>query len=250
MTRVKYALIRCSNNRKCGPMPIVSASQMTCWKGCPFYDECYGKMWPICLHWSKLTAGERGADFAMLQRELRTLPYGVAWRYADVGDLPGVDGAINVKQARQLVRINTQGNRLGFAYTHKPVLEPTKQAAANRTVIQEMNRDGFTVNLSSEGLAKADVLAGLGIAPVVTVVPKHGTDPNWRTMRTPAGRRVLRCHAEWLEKPAGCKMQCTRCGGAAGPLCARQRDDIIGFTAHAKIKKVEAVIAAMEQKYR
>jgi hypothetical protein len=230
-------------------MPIVSCSQKTCWKGCPFYDECYGKMFPICLHWAALTRGDKGVPFSQLLPQLETLPFGVAWRWGDVGDLPGTDGSIATIQVQQLVAVNKRGSRRGFAYSHKPTLGSSRQAGHNREMIAMMNAEGFCVNLSGEGLAKADVLLHLGIAPVVTVVPKHGTDPNWRTMRTPDGVRVMRCPAEWQERPSGCSMQCTRCGGTAGPLCSTSRDFVVGFTAHAKVAKTEAVIARMEKEY-
>lgn len=207
-------------------------------------------MFPLVLHWNRLTTGEKGVPFDALLADLHTLPYGVAWRWGDVGDLPGANGIIAAEQVEKLIAVNARGNKLGFAYTHKPMLGKSKLAVQNRQLISMMNHRGFCVNLSAEGLAKADVMLGLGIAPVVTVIPKHGTDPAWRRMHTPGGVPVLRCPAEWLESPRGCKMQCSRCGGNRGPLCSwTDRNFIVGFTAHAKIAKVEAVIARMEVKY-
>ena len=181
--------------------------------------------------------------------EIASLPYGALWRWGDLCDLPGRSGIINPSQARKLVIANRVGRKRGFCYTHKPVLEETAQAVRNRRIILSMNAGGFCVNLSAEGLAKADALCELGVGPVVAAVPST-LPADWRMLRTPAGRRVLRCPAEYLHR-GGAKVQCAvGCGGSRGPYCTwRDRSFIVGLTAHAAVRKINAVIAEQELRY-
>jgi hypothetical protein len=250
MSKSRYKLTLVSGNRKVGPMPIVACSSDTCWTGCPFRGDCYGKTWPLVLHWKRLDDGATGYSFEELIKRLNSMPYGTAWRWGDVGDLPGKGGNINATQLSALIDVNRRGRRRGFAYTHKPVLGTSRAAVRNRLLIADANHAGFCINASTEGLNKADAVAALDIAPVATVIPKHGVDTEWRKMHTPSGRLVARCPAEWQVDGGGSKMQCTRCGGAGGPLCSRpNRNFIVGFTAHGKVRKIGAVIDKMEAKY-
>lgn len=230
-------------------MPVVMCSEGTCWIGCPFHDCCYRLAWPINRHQGMLNTGEKGVTFDAVVEELATLPFGVVWRWGDVGDLPGRSGIINPRQAIRLAEANRSGRKRGYAYSHKPVLGETRQAAANRETIAAMIAGGFCVNLSGEGLGRADALADLGIAPVVTAVPST-LPADWRVLWTPGGRRVLRCPAEYLRR-GGAKVQCAvGCGGSRGPYCTwPDRSFIVGFTAHGAKRKINAVIAAQEARY-
>jgi len=243
----RYKLTANSNNKKTGPIALVMSSEDTCWTGCALYDCCYRKNWPICKHQKDLNTGVKGTDFPEVMDALRCLPIGSIWRWGDVGDLPGANGCINVEQLEKLTSINKERKFTGFAYTHKPMLYGSF-AESNRSAVAAAVQGGFAINLSAEGLNKADVLADLDIAPVATALPTDLPD-SWRSLVTPAGRRVLRCPAEWLSR-GGCKTQCATCGGNKGPICSwADRDFIIGFTAHGYSKRVSQRINEVEQEY-
>src|SRR6202022_3421144 len=59
-----------------------------------------------------------------------------------------------------------------IAFTHKPVLGDDPVAIENRRLIAAAVKARFTVNLSADNPAHADMLAELGIAPVVTVLAR------------------------------------------------------------------------------
>src|ERR1700719_2129404 len=184
--------------------------------------------------------------------EKRTL-----WRYAQAGDLPGINDAIDAELLWQLVVAN-RGKRV-IAFTHKPVLSDTVTAARNRRVIAVANTVGFTINLSANNPAEADALADLGIAPVVTILAhayarravRHRaksrpdewaeTIAEWRDriaplpVRTPAGRRIAICPATYTAAT------CKSCGACGDP-----REAVIGFPAHGPWRKVETAIAARD----
>ena len=138
--------------------------------------------------------------------------------------LPHTNGVIDADMVDQLVRAN--GASAGFTYTHPaPVI--------NSDVIRDCNDRGFTVNLSANNARQADAYAGMGIAPVVTVLPIDAP----KVSRTPAGRKIVRCPA----KGDG-DITCTRCG-----LCAKaDRDYIIGFPAHGSRKAKAHLVASPE----
>ena len=238
---MRFHLTHRSDNRKTGDMPVASASPDTCWSGCPMRAVCYGSAWPLCLHWAKNCK----LTWQQFLREIADLPPNVVWRYGDVGDLPGRSARIDEGRCTALVAIGCANGRRPYCYSHKPVVGHP----ANARIIAAMNRGGFTVNLSAEGLHRADELAALQVAPVVAVLPRSLGD--WRVLHTPAGRRVLRCPHEWQKRPSGAAVQCANgCGGTRGPICSwPDRNFIIGLTAHGRVRKVEAIIAATEARY-
>lgn len=72
---VYYHITKKSSNKKTGPMPVVTSSQLTCPNACPFKrNGCYADGGPLRLHWDKVTSGERGLTFSQLLEELRGLP--------------------------------------------------------------------------------------------------------------------------------------------------------------------------------
>jgi hypothetical protein len=236
---MRYNLVKRSRNRKVGKdVPIVQDPRGTCWKGCPFKKVCYGEQWPLGLQWDKVE--ECGAPIKTICDSIREMPEATRWRYADVGDLPGTDGAISEAGLRELVTANH--GKHGWCYTHKPVLGNSKLAERNRYLISWANSCGFAVNLSAEGWKQADRLADLEIGPVFTVLPHTLIVGSWRWSETPAGRRILRCPAEWNGA------QCSTCGGKKGPLCARQdRDYVIGVTSHGcNRNRIAGIVAEIE----
>lgn len=234
---VRHHLTPFSLGKKLLGLPAHSSSSDTCPRSCPFnVDEgdgkrppCYAKHGPQALHWSALDRGERGGSLEELCREIERFPRGQSWRYGVAGDLPGLGDVVD-GDALDLV-VSANNHRQGWAYTHKPVIDDHDNAEA----IARANVNGFTVNLSANNLAHADLLLDMGIAPVASVVPDQPDD--WKHARTPQGAQVVRCPAEYRDRFA-----CRDCGKGE-PLCARQRDYIIGFTPHGSRRKKLSEIA-------
>jgi len=217
-----YHLVRVSRNRKTGPMPVTTTSANSCPPGCSFKGNgCYAEGGPLAVHWRSVSEGRRGHSFDELLQEIATLRRHALWRHNQAGDLtPEAPGVIDSRKLTRLAMANR--GRRGFTYTHYP---PTP---GNQAAILNANRLGFTVNLSAETLAQADAYAGLGIAPVVVVLPQGVT----RSIRTPAGRQVIVCPASTGNS------DCLNCG-----ICQqRDRASIVGFPAHGTgAKRVQAI---------
>jgi len=235
---MNFGLTLQSNNGKTGRCPVASASSATCPTACPFRDGgCYAALHYLGAYWRKIDSGERGMSWGEFLSAVEDLPRDRPWRYGDAGDLPGVGNRLSRPKVAALVKAND--GRRGFTYTHYPVLRD-KWAAHNWAILAAANGAGLTINVSAEGLAKADALHALGL-PVATVLPRSLGD--WRRVLTPRGVPVVRCPAEYSWT------QCINCGGTKGPICARaNRHQIVGLTAHgAQAKQVERIIAQTEE---
>ena len=223
---------RVSGNKKTGPIPTVMISNKSCPSACALkLAGCYGKYGPLGMHWNKVTNSTIGNTFKNLLSEIQNLPYSQIWRYAVVGDLPGINNTVS-HDVIKLAEAN-KGKR-GFTYTHKPI-----DYKDNLELIYIANSKGFTINLSSDNLQDADYKASVGMAPVCTILPKQ-FGPIWKKTYTPEKRLVIQCLAEYNKK-----IQCINCGGDRGPLCQRRdRDFIVGFTAHGIQKTYASIVAS------
>jgi len=215
-----------SRNEKTGPIPVTTSSAETCPDSCPLKRRgCYGENGPLGGLWRGLTkAGPNSSfpngrsvvktlDWTGLLDRIQTIAEGALWRHNQAGDLPHKAGRIARKAVRQLVKAN--GGRRGWTYTHHDVLTD----AANRETVREANAGGFAINLSADDLGEADQLAGLGIGPVVVVLPADVRE----NLTTPQGRKVVVCPAVVRED-----VTCASCG-----LCAvRDRKVVVGFPGH------------------
>lgn len=207
---VKLALV--SRNRKTGAIPVSMTSARTCPPSCPLLNAgCYAEQHLIAMHWRRLSSGH-GMGWHAFCLQISSLDQGQIWRHNEAGDLPGDGELIDMVLLSQLVEAN-RGKR-GFTYTHK-----RPEVADNAVAISDANRNGFTINLSADTLEEADKLASLAIAPV-TLVLEHNAPLK---QRTPAGRHVIVCPAEYSEM-----VSCSTCKLCAVPT----RKSIIGFRAH------------------
>jgi hypothetical protein len=251
---VKTLFTPVSQNAKTGPIPVTITEKASCWTGCALYEKgCYAFYGALGHFWSGVSEGTRGGSWDELCAKIAALPKRALWRYAQAGDLPGADDAIDAELLWQLVVANR------IAFTHKPVLPDTATAARNRCAIAVANTAGFTINLSANNPAEADTLADLGIGPVVTILAhdyarravRHRakarpdewaeTITQWRDriaplpVRTPAGRRIAICPATYTAAT------CKSCGA-----CAEPREAVIGFPAHGPWRMVEKATAARD----
>ena len=124
---MKTLFTQVSQNAKTGPIPVTITEKASCWTGCALYEKgCYAFYGALGHFWSGVSEGTRGGSWEELCAKVAALPKRTLWRYAQAGDLPGTDDAIDKKLLRQLVIAN-RGKRV-IAFTHKPVLPDTAVA--------------------------------------------------------------------------------------------------------------------------
>lgn len=226
MTNFRFHMTRVSANAKTGLIPVTTSSENTCPTSCPLFGGgCYAKAGPLALHWRKVSDEneKRSLSESDFLDAVKKLPKGQLWRHNQAGDLPHVDGKINIQFANELTKANR--GKKGFTYTHHDVSDVN-----NLTVIRSMNASGFTVNLSTDnvqGAVKAyNELSGV---PIVTLLPMDA--PNVQTI---SGVKVVACPAEKSDK-INCA-NCALCGDA-------KRSYVIGFRVHGTQKKKAEIIA-------
>jgi hypothetical protein len=255
---MQIQFVEVSQNAKTGPIPASIVERASCWPGCALYENgCYAETGALAMHWDRVSRGLAGGSWSEFCAKVAALRPGRLWRYAQAGDLPGYGPQIDGTLLEELVTANSGKNVIAF--THKPVLGDNPIAIANRRLIVAAIKAGFTINLSADNPARADRLAELEIAPVVTVLARDyarrairhrfkrrrdewaETISEWRDRTaslpryTPAGRRIAVCPATYSEAT------CKSCGA-----CARIRDTVIGFPAHGAWRQVEAATAARD----
>lgn len=180
------------------------------------------------FHWDKLDSGERGVSAAEFFRLIAALPPAQLWRHNQVGDLVATAaGKISRRFIRGLIGANR--GRRGYTYTHHDLA-----LGENLALIRQANRQGFTINVSTESELAADCAVAAGL-PAVIAVPSTETRTAWNT---PAGHRVVVCPAQ----REGSTMDCATC-----QLCySRPAGLIVAFLAHGTSKvKANAAIAGV-----
>jgi hypothetical protein len=212
---MRYHLTPKSANVKTGPIPVSTSSATTCPTDCAMRAGCYAGSGPLALHWAAVTAGTRGTDLQSFTASISALPDGTLWRHNQAGDLPGDGTTVDPAALGDIVAANI--DKRGFTYTHY-------RDSASLEWVRHANAWGFTVNLSANDLADADMLADTGAGPVVVVLTSDAT----ANTTTPAGRRVVVCPATQRDD-----VSCATC-----QLCQRQRDVIVGFPAHGTRRRV------------
>ena len=215
---------------------VTTTGRDSCPDGCEHKGiTCYADEGFLPMHWNLVTKGKRGTDFETFLKDIESIPEGNPWRHNQAGDLLGnpEDPANSIDSVAldKLAKANT-GKR-GFTYTHKEI-EPSKfvnatTAKANLEAITKANQDGFTVNLSANGIAQADRYFKTG-NPVAVTVPEDTPEKT----TSPEGNKVVVCPVQ-TEKAKNCA-QCL--------LCQRgKRKVIVAFRVHGNGKKKFKAIA-------
>lgn len=225
----KYLITRKTANKITGPIMVTTSPRMTCPLSCAFRKGGEGPLAGVCYAehgalggfvWTLLDRAQSGQtimndirvhDFVELLYAIRSQPSGSLWRHNVAGDLPS-NNRTTVDAAALRAIVDANRGRRGFTFTHYDVLTNL----ANRAMIADANKNGFTINLSGNSLEHADQLADLRIAPVTVILPASAK----RNTTTPKGRTVVICPTNTHG------VTCAECG-----LCARQRSTIIGFPA-------------------
>lgn len=228
LKNLRFHLSRISTNSKTGPIPVSSSPRATCFPTCPFLGQgCYGENYPLKFHWDKVSEGTRGVTAAEFFRLIAALPPAQLWRHNQVGDLPATAGRISRRFLRGLIGAN-RGKR-GYTYSHHDLA-----LGENLALIRQANRQGLTVNVSTETESAADRAVAAGL-PAVVAVPSTETRTAWDT---PAGNRVVVCPAQ----RDGSTVDCATC-----QLCyQRPAGLIVAFLTHGTSKaKANAAIAGV-----
>ena len=215
---MQVALTAISSNRKTGAIPTSTTEKASCPSTCPFLLKgCYAKGGPQNIHWSAISRGERGMVWSEFTSAIRKLKRGQLWRHNVSGDLPHSDGVIDSAKVSALVDANR--GRKGYTYTHHILNNE------NLAIIQESNKNGFTINASCESVDVADsVMTEHGI-PAVAVI---NSEESRRFFTTTSGRKVIVCPATVHDN-----VSCADCG-----ICANaNRSAIVAFPAHGNAKK-------------
>lgn len=176
-------------------------------------------------HWRDVE--NRGVSWSDLCRFIASLPDGQLWRYAVVGDLPGIGEHIDELKLGELVLANR--GKHGFTFTHKHSEQAIRAA-------RDATGQGLTVNLSADYLNQADLFAEQQMRTVVVL----GLDAPHR-FKTMDGRTVVKCPATYMTD-----VDCSRCG-----LCSKAQPNrpIVGFPAHG-LRKREVSERTVEQNRR
>ena len=224
LSKLRFHLTRVSSNSKTGPIPVTTSSRATCSPSCPFFENgCYAESGPLAIHWGKVTRAERGVSFADHCADLASLPRQQLTRLNQAGDLPHNAGRIS----RRFIRGMVQACRKirAYTYTHHSL-----NLGENLALLRFANRNGLTVNVSTENEKAADSAIAAGLPAVLAV----SSDESRNAWRTPAGNLVMVCPAQTRGK------DCASC-----ELChKRGKRVVIAFRAHGTSKrKANAAIA-------
>jgi len=230
----KFKLTLKSNNHKTGKMPVSTSPMQSCPETCPFRGRgCYGNYGPMLAWWRRCSQNTNSttSEYQKFIDQVTEIPDGQVWRHNQAGDLLSKDGeTIDTFAALSLVTANKYKD--GYTYTHYGVVRQKdtceKAAGKNRTIIEIMNRMGFTVNISCNSLAHADRVVESGInAPITVMVPEQVMKDGTKRFKTPAGNTVMMC-------PNVTKgITCVEC-----MLCMKpKRKVIIAFPCHGSGKK-------------
>ncbi len=226
ISALRFHLTTQSGNAKTGPIAVTTSSRATCPASCPFLKNgCYADAgYYTRLHWDAVTRGERGKPWRDHLADLAALPVGSALRLNVSGDLAHTAGRISRRYARALAL--AVKHLKAWSYSHH------KLTPSNLQLLRYLNRQGLTVNCSTETESAADAAVAAGL-PAVLTVDSAETRAQWSTA---AGNRVIVCPAQRRDA-----VTCADC-----MLChKRGRRVVVAFIAHGSGKrKADAALAA------
>lgn len=219
INKMKFHFVKKSGNKKTGFMPVTYNSRLSCPDSCIFKNNgCYADNYHTRLNWDKVTSGERGGTFKELLNNIKALKPSTIWRACVAGDIPSNNkGEIS----RTYIKGITEANKglKGYTYTHNRL-----DIGENISLLKTANKQGFTVNISTETEAAADN-AVLNSLPAVMVVKSTETRRAWLTKNK---NKILVCPAQ----TSG--INCIDC-----QLCQhRPKNLIIAFLAHGNMSKL------------
>jgi hypothetical protein len=226
LSDLTFHLSKVSGNVKTGPIAVSTSARATCSPTCPFFNNgCYAESGPLLLHWRKVSEGLRGVKFSDFLAQLKGLESGRLFRHNQAGDLPHTAGRISRTFIKRMVQ--SVSHLKAFTYTHHSL-----KLGENLQLLRYANRNGFTVNISTESESAADDAIAAGL-PAVMVADSGESRTTWHTK---GNNVVLVCPAQRSDTKT-----CADC-----KLCHhRGRRVIIAFLAHGTGKrKANAALSA------
>lgn len=166
------------------------------------------------IHGNAITREDRGVSPEQFIKQVAALPPGSLFRHNVGGDLWNQLGRIDRTLLKRLTGAVQHLSR-AWTYTH---LRPN---SLNQVAIRQANRDGFTVNISTENLDDAVKYfrRGYPVTCIVTDMP---------TRFTHQGVTFVRCQNQCDDG----QTQCAGCGNGE-PMCAKaDRNYVIAFEKH------------------
>ena len=232
-----YAMVEFSSNKKLSSdksFSTVSGSHKTCPTSCPFIktatqkNGCYGDNHGINYHFDAIGVTKGLNEFELFDK-LQLLPKGKKVRLFDVGDLPNINGTIDLDFLHELNRVVVARRLAVIQYTHN------KLTYSNIDAIKSLD---YIVNFSTEHLRQSVYALNNGVNAVI-VLPSD-TPP--RKVIKHGKTSVLTCPAQWNDLNLSKKeVTCADC-----MLCSKDRVKeriIIGFYAHGTgSKKIDNAI--------
>jgi len=183
------------------------------------------------MWWRRISqvSGDADKEYTAFLKDAVSLPAGKFFRHNQAGDLipeSGYRDRISLTHCIQLM--NATNRKKAFTFTHYPVLRvkgiSQETIDINRSIIEQMNSNGFSVSVSCNSVMHADQVIDSGIkAPVTTILPRRFKSEKISISKSPGGRTVITCPASINDK-----MTCVKCKSCMNP----QRKVIIGFPAH------------------
>ena len=215
-----------TSNKKLGKGVYASTSSSdTCPVTCGMFNECYAKKGPQSWHWSKVSKGERGTDWATFCSQVEKLKPRTLFRHNVSGDLPTVGAAIDTVKLDQLQCAVVNSGARFYTYTHWAI------GADNEDTIKRFSQNGFVINVSTERPRDALKFKQRGFDVVITNTDvfdlavysiKHRKQPA-NIVCNGENVKVLPCPEQYTESAT-----CATC-----KLCARDnRDYVIAFKKH------------------
>jgi len=226
LSDLTFHLSKVSGNVKTGPIAVSTSARATCSPSCPFFENgCYAESGPLLLHWRKVSEGLRGVKFSDFLAQLKGLESGRLFRHNQAGDLPHTAGRISRTFIKRMVQ--SVSHLKAFTYTHHSL-----KLGENLQLLRYANRNGFTINVSTESESAADDAIAAGL-PAVMVADSSESRTTWHTK---GGNIALVCPAQRSDTKT-----CADC-----KLCHhRGRRVIIAFLAHGTGKrKANAALGA------
>jgi len=216
-----YGFVKKSKNRKTGEIPVTISSPETCPSSCPLKQKgCYANAGPLKLYWNKIESGRCGQRIYDMLLSIMSLPDETIWRHNQAGDLYGENEYIDKTFAQLLVQSNKR--KKGFTYTHK------WKEQKNLEIIEWMNKNGFTVNVSCDTYQDICQLQHyIGRIPLVILLSSEFPQDGSIKKMWIDGIRIMLCPAYYKD------ITCKEC-----QLCVQyDRKFVIGFPAHGNQKR-------------
>ena len=231
-----FSFIKKTGNAKLGAdMSSTYSTSNTCPSNCPFIKNgCYASEgYYTSLYWRKLDNAIVGIKFNELIKKIKSLKDNSKLRLNVAGDLPGSNNKISPSYLNKYV--DACKRLKAWTYTHYPISK-----ANNLKLLKDANKNGLTVNISTETEHQA-MQSVENKLPTVIVVKSTETRKsyNLKDIHGNTKATVVICPQQISNKSITCS-ECMLC-------YSRPYNIVIGFLAHNAFKKVNQILEKLKQ---